>query len=358
VVNDSGMIDARREERVLQLLRMLNGNLAKFKETSKRFLHISVPRVVPIFPQMRLVEDDPSSISLLDVLKLHSSKISGEYDAPIARYYERLAEIQLRGAQTTHVTLRDIFKEIQVKMIPKTVLKEWATKTFASATDYWTFRKMFTVQVALWSIVEYAFHLTRLNPDMMYMHQESGLINVSYMKFDLDDANGEMASMRPVPFRLTPNITELMTSMGLQGPFTAAIMATARCLLQPNYQVKFGYGDFMTISLIFKHFYNQVSTIMKTIMRDEYITIHRKQIMNTKPIDINDDLSQDKTYCEINSDTIIESVEKSAAVVTKRLEELMFFDPAEDSTNVAQLIEKAKNYDYLAHMDPNFYPWL
>jgi transformation/transcription domain-associated protein len=232
------MIDARREERVLQLLRMLNGNLTLFKETSKRFLHITVPRVVPIFPQMRLVEDDASSISLLDILKLYSAKINNEYDAPIACYYERLAEIQLRGSQITHVTLRDIFNEIQTKMIPKTILKLWASKTFTSATDYWTFRKMFTLQLALWSIFEYAFHLTRLNPDMMYLHQDSGLINVSYMKFDLEDATGEMDASRSVPFRLTPNITEFMTSMGLQGPFTATIMATARCLLQPNYQVR------------------------------------------------------------------------------------------------------------------------
>ena len=40
VVNDSGLADARREERVLQLLRMLNHLLGKHKETSRRFEHI------------------------------------------------------------------------------------------------------------------------------------------------------------------------------------------------------------------------------------------------------------------------------------------------------------------------------
>ena len=46
VVSDSGLADARREERVLQLLRMINDLLAKHKETSKRFLNLTVPRVV------------------------------------------------------------------------------------------------------------------------------------------------------------------------------------------------------------------------------------------------------------------------------------------------------------------------
>lgn len=76
VVNDSGLGDARREERVLQLLQ---------KETSSRFLHITVPRVVPVSPQMRRVEDNPASVSLLDVFKGGSAKTGIEHDQPFKR---------------------------------------------------------------------------------------------------------------------------------------------------------------------------------------------------------------------------------------------------------------------------------
>lgn len=69
VVNDSGLADARREERVLQLMRMLNLYLGKQKETARRFLHYTVPRVVVVSQQIRLVEDNPASISLLDIFK-------------------------------------------------------------------------------------------------------------------------------------------------------------------------------------------------------------------------------------------------------------------------------------------------
>ena len=61
---------------------------------------------------------------------------------------------------------------------------------------------------------EYVLHLTRLNPDMMYIHQDSGLINIAYFKFDVDDISGELDANRPVPFRLTPNILEFLTSTG------------------------------------------------------------------------------------------------------------------------------------------------
>ena len=56
VVNDAWLTESRREERVLQLLRMLNHFFEKRKETSRRNLQFTVPRVVAVSPQMRLIE--------------------------------------------------------------------------------------------------------------------------------------------------------------------------------------------------------------------------------------------------------------------------------------------------------------
>jgi hypothetical protein len=56
VVNDACLSDSRREERVLQLLRILNLYFEKRKESSKRHLLFTVPRVVAVSPQMRLIE--------------------------------------------------------------------------------------------------------------------------------------------------------------------------------------------------------------------------------------------------------------------------------------------------------------
>merc|ERR1719510_1277300 len=102
VISDSGLADARREERVLQLIRMMNHMLGKHKETYKRFLNFTVPR---------LVEDNPSSISLLDIYKNRCQKQGLDHDNPIARYYERLATVQARGGQASQQVLREILKE-------------------------------------------------------------------------------------------------------------------------------------------------------------------------------------------------------------------------------------------------------
>ena len=114
---------------------------------------------------------------------------------------------------------------------------------------------MFTLQLSLAAFAEYVLHLSRLNPDMMYIHQDSGLVNISYFKFDVDDVSGKLDSNRPVPFRMTPNITEFITSVGLSGPLTASMISAARCFVQPSFKI---------------------ASILRAILRDEMIAWNKK----------------------------------------------------------------------------------
>ncbi|GAB6032800.1 hypothetical protein CHUAL_012003 [Chamberlinius hualienensis] len=312
VVNDSCMTDLRREERILQLLRMLNTFLYKQKETARRFLGFTVPRVIAVAPTMRLVEDNPQSISLLDIYKQFCAKEGVDYELPIAKYYDRLATVQSRGSQTSHQVLRDILKEAQQStMSQRDILKKWALLTFPGATDFWTFRKMFTLQLSLIGFVEFALHLTRLNPEMMYIHQDSGLINVSYFRFDIDDVAGDLDANRPVPFRLTPNIAEFLTTVGVVGPLTASMVATARCFVHPNFKVQ---------------------ALLRAILRDEFIAWHRKQ----------EDAQQPACQSvEGDGELLIASVDKAVNTVTTRLQSLASFDGSE-SKWIAALQRKDK----------------
>ncbi|GFG36813.1 hypothetical protein Cfor_08647 [Coptotermes formosanus] len=329
VVNDSGLGDARREERVLQLLRMLNHYLGKQKETSRRFLHFTVPRVVAVSPQMRLIEDNPASISLLDIYKQGCARVGLEHDSPVLRYYERLAAVQARGSQASHQVLRDILKEVQCNMVPRSMLRDWAVRTFPAATDYWMFRKTFTLQLSLACFAEYVLHLTRLNPDMMYIHQDSGLVNVSYFKFDVDDTTGDLDANRPVPFRLTPNILEYLSTIGVSGPLTASMIAAARCLVQPSFKVQ---------------------TILRAILRDEMIAGHRKkqddcqhETLNSAPADMEGEL-------------LINMVTRAVTAIMSRLNTLSNSDVPE--SKVSTLVTAANSHDNLCRMDPAWHPWL
>ena len=320
VVNDSSLNDARREERVLQLLRMLNHLLTKQKESARRLLSFTVPRVVALSPHMRIVQDNESSLSLLDIYKRECSLRNVEYDAPLTKYYDRLRTVQARGSQPSHGILRDILKDIHASVIPKTMLKQWAMQTFPDATDYWTFRKMFTEQMALCGFIEYVLHLTRMNPDMIYIHQDSGLIHVTYYKFDIDDNTGELDANRPVPFRLTPNLYELMSSVGVTGPLTASIISAAQCFAHPNFHIQ---------------------AILRALLRDELIGWHKKKHGSDGDID---------------GETLVTLVNKAVTLIMNRLRSLASYDGSD--SKVSMLVTAANSNDNLCRMDPAWHPWL
>ena len=69
------------------------------------------------------------------------------------------------------------------------------------------------------------------------------------------DFAGDLDANRPVPFRLTPNIAEFFTMTGVTGPLTASMVSAARCLVQPQYKLP---------------------SFLRAILRDEYITWHKK----------------------------------------------------------------------------------
>ena len=66
---------------------------------------------------------------------------------------------------------------------------------------------------------------------------------------------GELDANRPVPFRLTPNIAEFVTPVGVNGVMAAAIVSAARCLAEPHFSVQ---------------------SVLRAVLRDEMIAWHKK----------------------------------------------------------------------------------
>ncbi|XP_033101198.1 transformation/transcription domain-associated protein-like isoform X1 [Anneissia japonica] len=326
VVNNACLGESRREERVLQLLRMLNHFLAKRKATAKRQLQFTVPRVVAVSPQMRLVQDSPTSLSLLDIYKQRCSKLD-EYDTPILRYYDRLQMVQARGSQASHQVLRDILKEVQTNMVPRGMLKEWAVRTYPNATDYFAFRKMFTGQLALLGLAEFVLHLTRLNPDILQVEQDTGQLSVFYFRFDIDDTTGELDANRPVPFRLTPNIAEFLTSVGINGLLSASMISIARCLVQPNFQLV---------------------ALLRAILRDEMIAWDKKKQ--------DDALPAGSQPMNMKGELLNSTVMRAVNIIMTRLQNLAQFEGGE--SKISTLVAAANSPDNLCRMDPAWHPWL
>ena len=78
---------------------------------------------------------------------------------------------------------------------------------------------------------------------------------VYFYRFDVDDVSGKLDSNRPVPFRMTPNITEFVTPVGVSGPLTASMISAARCFVQPSFKI---------------------ASILRAVLRDEMIAWNKK----------------------------------------------------------------------------------
>jgi hypothetical protein len=72
---------------------------------------------------------------------------------------------------------------------------------------------------------------------------------------------------------------------------------------------------------------------------------------------MNEDLWQDKSFSEINIENVIQVINKGVTQVMERLNLLANYDH-NDGNKMAQLVQLAKNPDYLCRMDPTWHPWL
>ena len=97
---------ARGEERIGQLLRSLSSMLDRRPESRQRGLHFAVARMVPLNTHVRLVQEDPTTFSLEDVLSEHCAAKGISIDAPVTYSYEARKQDMITRANTVRVCMR------------------------------------------------------------------------------------------------------------------------------------------------------------------------------------------------------------------------------------------------------------
>lgn len=108
----------------------------------------------------------------------------------------------------------------------------------------------------------------------------------------------------------------------------------------------------------FLHFPLQLPTILRAILRDEIIAIHKKRLKDEKPqLDANGDIVPEGPSTEVNMENIITLVNKSVSSIMGRLNNISYFDNVE-SNKMGTLVLAAHNPDNLCRMDPAWHPWV
>ncbi|KAI2641792.1 hypothetical protein GGS26DRAFT_18562 [Hypomontagnella submonticulosa] len=245
----------RREERILQLFRHLNQTLAKKKESRRRDLQFTVPLVVPLAPHIRIVQDDPSYITLQGIYEDHCRRNGMLKDEPVMFTMDKLRGLidprASKPPEQTATARLEVFTAIQEKWVPRDAVLEYFQSIFPEFSEFWLFRRRFSYQLSALTFMTYILYSTNRYPHKMHIARGSGKIWGSEVMSYMAPGKPFFHNPEPVPFRLTPNLQTLMGPLATEGIFSCSIMAIARCLTEPEFELEHALTLFVRDEVIF-----------------------------------------------------------------------------------------------------------
>lgn len=323
----------RREERLMQLFRMLNYILERRKESRMRNLVFHLPAIVPLAPNVRMVQDDPSYTSLYDIYEDHCDSVQMHKDDPLVYFVEKFknnvnAQKEIVNQKTELLNLRmEINDYISTNMVPSNILSKYLFKTMSSYTDYWMLRKRFTAQYATATLMAYIFSVGHRMPHKIMISRSTGNVWMTELLPGWNAANPLFGNGEAIPFRFTPNIQEFITPIGIEGMFTSCLMATARCLTEPEFEL---------------------DQYLCLFVRDELATWH---LANHRSV-------TDAQFRERINTNVLQVQTKAQFLSCKADKEKTLSAGKPLNQNVIDLISQASNPQKMAQMECTWMPWL
>ena len=221
---------SRREERILQLFRIFNSTLAKKKESRRRNLQFHLPVMVPLSPQIRMIEDDSSYITLQGIYEDYCRRNEIDKDEPTMFTMDKLRGLSPQKQDSLLNVRLEALHYVQENHVPKDVARQYFAATYPSFDAFWLFRRQFSYQLAALTYITFTMHMTSRYPNKMSIARHNGNIWGSELLPFMSSTRPHFQNPEYVPFRLTPNLQTVMGPIHTEGIFTCALMAIARCL--------------------------------------------------------------------------------------------------------------------------------
>ncbi|KAF5100851.1 hypothetical protein D0Z00_001120 [Geotrichum galactomycetum] len=315
----------RREERVTQLFKIVNGILTHKKESRRRNLQFTLPVAVPFSPHIRIIQDNPQYVSMHAIYEDYCRRMGRSRDEPLefsAKKMKAAYDPKLPKPDMANIKM-EILSAIQATIVPSTVLRDYFERTYATFQDFWLFRKQFAYQYAGVTFMTFLMSISNRYPHKCFINAGSGNVWSTDMLPMLSPKNpptfhnGEL-----VPFRLTPNIQALMGPIALEGIYSVSVMVIAKCLTESEFDL---------------------DQYLSVFVRDELISWYVQQQRRSAP---------DKQLREIALTNV--------GVIVKRATSLAQVGQGNIPANqtVIDLISQAVNPRFMVHTDNLWMPYL
>jgi transformation/transcription domain-associated protein len=342
IVQTSLTPNARSDERILQLFRVMNRMFDKHKESRRRHICIHTPVIIPVWSQVRMVEDDVMYSTFLEVYENHCARNDREADLPITYFKEQLNQaITGQISPETVVDLRlQAYNDITKTFVSDSIFSQYMYKTLPTGNHMWAFKKQFAIQLALSSFVSFMLQIGGRSPNKILFAKNTGKI------FQTDfhpayDANGMIEFNEPVPFRLTRNLQAFFSHFGVEGLIVSAMCAAAQAVVSPKQS---------------QHMWNHLAMFF----RDELLSWswRRPPGMPLAPISgATMNPADFKLKVNTNVEHVISRINGIAPQFISEEEENAVEPPQSVQRGVTELVEAALTPRNLCMMDPTWHPW-
>lgn len=242
----------RREERIIQLFRILSGVLARRKESRKRSLGFHLPAAVPLAPHIRIVQDDSSYISLQGIYEDYCARTGQHKDDPLRLATEKIQKApEVQNNKQALIDLKvDILGVIQNNLVPETIVLDFFKQSYPSFSEFWRFRKQFSQQYASLTFMTYIMNINNRFPHKLFISRRTGQVWGTEILPGMAPNNPVFQNSEAVPFRFTPTIQTLMGQISVEGVFSCSLMAIARCLTEGEFELDQHLSVFVRDELI------------------------------------------------------------------------------------------------------------
>lgn len=354
IIQNPSSRQSRREERMVQLMRMADAIVDKKIISRRQGLGFHVQNIIPLSAFVRLIEDAPTFTSLEDVYEWHCKRVGMAPEDPILYFrdcmYKGIETLQIpfKKGSVDLLNLRvDLFEEVSRKFVPADCLTRFVQARQKDSCAYWNFRRRFTAQYAAFTFISYVMAIGHRFPHKVGFSGDS--VNViTYDLLPALNASGQLTLTEAVPFRLTPNLQHFLTDVGIEGPFTSYLMALGQALSGKKQDL----ADYLSL-----------------YVRDELLAWLASSagsglatsLLPPPPPSGDDSAGIISMHSEVAA-KIIQNVE----IVMKRAQSMACHRENEKGADVTQpldqiildLISCAVNPQKLAHMDSHWHPWL
>ncbi|KAG7387202.1 hypothetical protein PHYPSEUDO_014594 [Phytophthora pseudosyringae] len=349
----------RTDERMMQMYLLLNRLLLRHKETKKRNTVFHVPKVIPLTPRVRLLEDNCDFVTLGEIYELDCQIENKDPDIPVELYREHVSEAYAAAGAGNASNKQEearvaqakacAFHEICDEHVPETLLAKYVHGISAHSDAYFQFRSEFTKHLALSSFLSYALFVGDRAPHRVLFSRRTGRVVSTELRPGYA-SSGILEAATTMPFRLTRNLHSFMTRPGVQGPFSVGMTAAAEALMSEE---------------------DILSNQLCLFFRDDLLSWHASKTRQlsldpqaagraSSPGGSSGPASPALAHRRVESQ-VQQRVEANVSLVLERIRGVSLKKENSESArgkNVQQLLEIATSPERQREMYPTWYPWL